>query len=68
MLAKTKLTSIEVLISKTLIDSNITNDEFVSLNNVLKEYDDMKKDIKIKKLKHQSKIFAYFSFILLLEV
>ena len=46
MLAKTKLTSIEVLISKTLIDSNITNDEFVSLNNVLKEYDDMKKDIK----------------------
>ena len=68
MLAKTKLTSVEVLISKTLIDSSITNDEFVSLNNVLKEYDDMKKDIKINKLKHQSKIFAYFSFILLLEV
>ena len=68
MLAKTKLTSVEVLISKTLIDSSITNDEFVSLNNVLKEYDDMKKDIKINKLKHQSKIFAYFSFILFLEV
>ena len=68
MLAKTKLISVELLISNTLIDSSITNDEFVSLNNVLKEYDDMKKDIKIKKLKHQSKILTYFNFILLLEV
>ena len=36
----------EVLISKTLIDSNISHDEFVSVNNVLKEYDDIKGEIK----------------------
>ena len=46
MLAKSKLNSIEVSISKTLIDSNNTNDEFVSGNNVLKEYDNMKEKIK----------------------
>ena len=37
------LNSIEVLISKALIDSNISLDEFLSENNMLKEYDDMKK-------------------------
>ena len=37
LLAKSKLNSIEVLISKALIDSNISHDEFVSINNVLKE-------------------------------
>ena len=42
-LAKTKLNNIEVLISKALIDSNIIHDEFVLVNNVLKEYGDMKK-------------------------
>ena len=36
-LAKTKLNSIEVLISKTLTDSNISHVEF-DLVNVLKEY------------------------------
>ena len=45
LLAKYKLNSIEVLISKVLIDSNITHDEFVSTNNVLKEYDNMKEEI-----------------------
>ena len=44
--AKSKLNSIEVLISKPLIDSNINHDEFVLINNVRKEYDDMKKEIK----------------------
>ena len=34
---KSKLSSIEVLISKALIDSNICHDEFVLANNVLKE-------------------------------
>ena len=38
LLGKAKLNSIEVLISKALIDSNIINDEFVLINNVLKEY------------------------------
>ena len=36
LLAKSKLTRIEALISKALIDSNITHDEFVLINNVLK--------------------------------
>ena len=36
LLAKSKLNSIEVLISKKLIDSNISHDEFVLINNVLK--------------------------------
>ena len=41
MLAKSKLYSVEVLISKDLIDSNISHDEFVLINNLLKESDDM---------------------------
>ena len=45
MLAKTKLNSIEVLISRALIDSCISHDEFVSIN-VLQENDDMKEAIK----------------------
>ena len=38
LLAKSKLNSIEVLISKALIDSNISHDEFVLINNVLTEF------------------------------
>ena len=45
MLAKSKLNSMDVLISKVLIDSVISNDEFVSIN-VLKQYNEMKKGIK----------------------
>ena len=44
-LAKTTLNTIEFLISKALIDSSITHDEFASVNNVLKEYDDMQGEI-----------------------
>ena len=36
-LVKSKLNSIKVLISKALTDSNISHDEFVLINNVLKE-------------------------------
>ena len=46
LLAKTKLNSIEVLISKTLIDSVISHDKLVLINNVRKEYNDMKEEIK----------------------
>ena len=46
LLAKTKLNTIEVLISKALTDSFINHDEFVSLNNVLREYNEMKEEIK----------------------
>ena len=49
MLTKTKLNSIEVLISKALINSNISHDEFVLTNNALKEYVNMTE--KVKKLK-----------------
>ena len=41
-----KLNSTEVLISKVLINSNNSHDEFFLINNVLKEYDDMKEEIK----------------------
>ena len=46
MLEKTKLNTAEVLIFKALIDSNISNDEFVLINIVLKEYDNIKKETK----------------------
>ena len=45
LLAKSKLISIEVLISKTLIDSNFSQDESILINNVLKEFYDMKEEI-----------------------
>ena len=45
LLAKTKLNSMEVLISKALIDSNISRDEFISTNNLLKEYDAKKEEM-----------------------
>ena len=48
MLVKSKLNSIDVSISKALIESNISHDEFVLIN-VLKEYDDMKEEIKNSK-------------------
>ena len=37
----------EVLISKTVTNSYIIHDEFVSLNDALRKYDDMKEGIKI---------------------
>ena len=49
MLAKSELNSIEILISKALIDSNISHDEFVLINNVLKAFDNVKEEIKILK-------------------
>ena len=45
-LAKSKLEIVEVLISKVLIDSNISHDEFVLINILPKEFDDMKEEIK----------------------
>ena len=45
-LAKSKLNSAEVLISKALIVSNISHCEFVLVNNVPKEFVDMNEEIK----------------------
>ena len=42
MLAKSNLNSTEVLISKALIISVISHDEVILINNVQKEYDEMK--------------------------
>ena len=41
-----KLSTIEVLISKSLVHSYISHDEFVSINNVLREYNSRKEEMK----------------------
>ena len=46
LLAKTKLNSIDRLISKALIDTYIIHGGFVSINNVLREYNEMKEGIR----------------------
>ena len=46
LLASTKLNPIEVLISKSSIDSYISHDELVSVHNLLREYNKMKEEIK----------------------
>ena len=46
LLGKDKLNTIEVLISKALINSYISPDEFVLVNNLLREYYEMKEEIK----------------------
>ena len=46
LLAKSKLYLIESLVSKALIDSNISHNEFILINNLLKEYADMKEETK----------------------
>ena len=43
---KSRLNSKKVLISKALMDSVINLDEFVLINNVLKEYNKMNEEIK----------------------
>ena len=46
LLEKDKLNTIEVLIWNTLINSYIGRDKFVLANNVLREYNKIKKEIK----------------------
>ena len=51
LLSKSKLNNIEVLISKALIDSVISHDEFVLINNALKENNqNQRRNLKIKDL------------------
>ena len=45
LLRKDQLNTNEVLISQALVDSYISYDKFVSVNNVLREYYEMKKII-----------------------
>ena len=49
LLAKSELNGIDVLISKALIDSNISHGEFVLINNVLKEFYYVKEEIRNSK-------------------
>ena len=46
MLGNDKLNSIDALISKALIDWYISHDEFLSVNNELREYNEKHKEIK----------------------
>ena len=45
LLGKDTLNAIEILISKTLINSYINHDEFLSVNNILTEYDKMNNSV-----------------------
>ena len=45
LLGKDELNATEVLISKALIDSYISHDEFLSVNNVLREYNETKRSV-----------------------
>ena len=57
MLVKPKTNSTEFLISKVLIDSNISHAGFVLINDVIKEYVDLKKEIKNLKTQTVHRIF-----------
>ena len=57
LLTKGKLNIIEVLISNDLINSNITHDEFVLIDNMLGEYGNMKEEIKNSKTSSVYQIF-----------
>ena len=46
LLGKVKPETIEALISKALIDAYISYDEFVSVNNVWRENNEMKEETK----------------------
>ena len=46
LFGKDKLNTTEVLISKALIDSYISHDKLVSVRNVLREYNEIKNEIK----------------------
>ena len=46
VLGKDKLNTIKVLISKTLVDSYTSHDEFVAVNTVSGNYNKIEKEIK----------------------
>ena len=67
-LAKSKLNSIEVLISKTLIDSNISHNEFVLINNVLNEFHVMKEEIRNYNDKLKFKLYIKKCYLIVLSL
>ena len=46
LLGKAKLNTIEILIYNALINSHVSHDDFVSVNNVLRENNEIKEEIK----------------------
>ena len=56
-LAKFKSNSIEVLVSKGSIELSISHDELVLINNVLKDFYDMKEEIKNSDNKLKFKLY-----------
>ena len=58
LLANSKLNNIQILISMALIDSNVTHDEFVLINNMLRQYDNIKNK-KINDLNSSLKFLVY---------
>ena len=62
LLAKTKLITIKILVSKALMNSYINHDEYVSVNNVLREYDEMTEEIKIL----ENYLFLFWSRLLII--
>ena len=59
MLAKTKLNTIEITVSRALFDLFISLDKFVSVSNLLREYNNMNEEIKNQK-SHQRFIYIYY--------
>ena len=55
LLPKKMLNTLKVLVSKALIDLYVIYDEFLLINNALKQYDDMKE--KIKNVNNIKRIF-----------
>ena len=53
MLAKSKLISIETLMSQALIDLEISHEEFKTIVNEKEKYDQMKENIRNKKDKDE---------------
>ena len=47
LLGKDKINTFEVIISKSLINSYVSHNEFVLVNNVLREFNEMEKDTEI---------------------
>ena len=50
LFSKNKLNTIEIFIYKSLINSYINHEEFVTVNNVLREYSKIKEEIKMLKM------------------
>ena len=47
LLGKDKINTFEVIIFKSLINSYVSHNEFVLVNNVLREFNEMEKDTEI---------------------